>query len=85
LNRLKILLVIGVVSLIAGGFLTFSSKNRSRDNLEIAMNATNAEEAAKLISKNNRSEIGQNTLGMGLLGFGGALTLVSGIGLLKKK
>ena len=77
MNKLKILLGIGLLSLAIGGFLTFSSKNNSQDNLDIAMNATNAEEAAKLISKNNRSEVGQNTLGMALLGFGGGVTVVS--------
>ena len=76
---------IGLLSLAIGGFLTFSSKNNSQDNLDIAMNATNAEEAAKLISKNNRSEVGQNTLGMALLGFGGGVTVVSAIRLLKNR
>ena len=83
--KLKILLGIGLLSLAIGGFLTFSSKNNSQDNLDIAMNATNAEEAAKLISKNNRSEVGQNTLGMALLGFGGGVTVVSAIRLLKNR
>ena len=85
MNKLKILLGIGLLSLAIGGFLTFSSKNNSQDNLDIAMNATNAEEAAKLISKNNRSEVGQNTLGMALLGFGGGVTVVSAIRLLKNR
>ena len=83
--KLKILLGIGLLSLAIGGFLTFGSKNKSQDNLDIAMNATNAEEAAKLISKNNRSEVGQNTLGMALLGFGGGVTVVSAIRLLKNR
>ena len=85
MDKLKILLGIGILSLAIGGFLTFSSKNNSQDNLDIAMNATNAEEAAKLISKNNRSEVGQNTLGMALLGFGGGVTVVSAIRLLKNR
>ena len=85
MGRMKVILAIGVVSLIIGGFLTFTSGNKSKDNLDIALNATNAQEAAELISRNNRSEVGQNTLGMALLGFGGALTIVSGIGLLKNK
>ena len=83
--KLKILLGIGLLSLAIGGFLTFGSKNKSQDNLDIAMNATNAEEAAKLISKNNRNEVGQNTLGMALLGFGGGVTVVSAIRLLKNR
>ena len=85
MDKIKILLVIGILSLVIGGFLTFSSKNRRQDNLDIAMNATNAQEAANLISKNNRSEVGQNTLGMALLGFGGGITAVSVIRLLKNK
>ena len=85
MDKLKILLGIGLLSLAIGRFLTFSSKNNSQDNLDIAMNATNAEEAAKLISKNNRSEVGQNTLGMALLGFGGGVTVVSAIRLLKNR
>ena len=83
--KIKILLGIGILSLVIGGFLTFSSKNRSQDNLDIAMNATNAQEAAEMISKNNRSEVGQNTLGMALLGFGAGITAVSVIRLLKNK
>ncbi len=85
MGRMKVILAIGVVSLIIGGFLTFTSGNKSKDNLDIALNATNAQEAAELISRNNRSEVGQNTLGMGLLGFGAALTVVSLIGLMKNK
>ena len=85
MDKIKILLGIGILSLVIGGFLTFSSKNRSQDNLDIAMNATNAQEAAEMISKNNRSEVGQNTLGMALLGFGAGLTAVSVIRLLKNK
>ena len=85
MGKLKILLGIGILSLVIGGFLTFSSKNRSQDNLDIAMNATNAQEAAEMISKNNRSEVGQNTLGMALLGFGAGITAVSVIRLLKNK
>ena len=85
MDKLKILLGIGILSLVIGGFLTFSSKNRSQDNLDIAMNATNAQEAAEMISKNNRSEVGQNTLGMALLGFGAGITAVSVIRLLKNK
>ena len=85
MDKIKILLGIGILSLVIGGFLTFSSKNRSQDNLDIAMNATNAQEAAEIISKNNRSEVGQNTLGMALLGFGAGITAVSVIRLLKNK
>ena len=85
MGKIKILLGIGILSLLIGGFLTFSSKNRSQDNLDIAMNATNAQEAAEMISKNNRSEVGQNTLGMALLGFGAGITAVSVIRLLKNK
>ena len=85
MDKIKILLGIGILSLVIGGYLTFSSKNRSQDNLDIAMNATNAQEAAEMISKNNRSEVGQNTLGMALLGFGAGITAVSVIRLLKNK
>ena len=85
MDKIKILLGIGILSLVIGGFLTFSSKNRSQDNLDIAMNATNAQEAAEMISKNNRSEVGQDTLGMALLGFGAGITAVSVIRLLKNK
>ena len=85
MGKIKILLGIGILSLVIGGFLTFSSKNRSQDNLDIAMNATNAQEAAEMISKNNRSEVGQNTLGMALLGFGAGIIAVSVIRLLKNK
>ena len=49
MGKIKILLGIGILSLVIGGFLTFSSKNRSQDNLDIAMNATNAQEAAEMM------------------------------------
>lgn len=84
MGKIKVLLGIGIVSLIVGVFLTFNSKSKSQDNLDIALNASNAQEAAKLISRNNRNEIGQNTLGMALLGFGCAITVVSLVRLLKK-
>ena len=85
MGKIKILLGIGILSLVIGGFLTFSSMDISHDILCIAINATYAQEAAEMISKNNRSEVGQNTLGMALLGFGAGITAVSVIRLLKNK
>ena len=85
MGKIKILLGIGILSLVIGGFLTFSSKNRSQDNLDIAMNATNAQEAAEMISKNNRSEVGGHMLGMFLTGLGGALSVFSAIGIVIEK
>ena len=83
MNKIKVLLGIGIISLVIGVFLTFNSKSKSQDNLDIAVNATNAQEAAELISRNNRSEVGQNTLGMALLGFGCGVTVISAVRLVK--
>ena len=85
MNKIKVLLGIGLIALIIGGFLTFNSKSKSQDNLDIALNAANAQEAAELISKNNRSEVGQNTLGMALLGFGCGVTVISVVRLLRNR
>ena len=54
-------------------------------NLQIAQNATSAQEAAQLISRNNRSEVGGHMLGMFLIGLGAALSGASVIGMIAEK
>lgn len=70
-----ILAVLGIILLAIGLFIVFTNKNSNTANIDIAMNATNAAEAARLISQNNRSEVGSHMLGMFLIGIGGALTV----------
>lgn len=81
-----ILLIVGVVCLIIGGYLYSRSNNNSVNdrNLEIAKNATSAEDAARQISANNRGEVDGNELAMGLLGFGAVLTLGGIFGMAKR-
>ncbi|MCJ8155498.1 hypothetical protein MKJ01_17200 [Chryseobacterium sp. SSA4.19] len=86
-NKSQVLLIIGIIALAIGGYLYFQGDGDSvnQKNIEIATTATSAEEAAKQISANNRSEIGGSSAALFLLGLGGVLTLVSVINLVKKK
>lgn len=85
-NKSLILLIVGVVALVIGGYLYFQIDGDAvnQKNIEILSNATNAEDAARLISANNRSEVDGNSIALFLLGLGGAMTLLSLVGLLKK-
>lgn len=85
-NKSKIVLIIGVISLLIGGYLYFQVDGDAvnQKNIEILSNATNAEDAARLIAANNRSEVGGNSIALFLLGLGGAMTLVSLVGMFKK-
>ena len=85
MKKEKILLVVGIIFLAAGLFLIFTEKKVSGNNLEIARNATDAYEAARMISQNNRSEVGMHLVGMFCTGFGLVLTAVGGFTFLKKK
>ena len=58
---------------------------KNENNLQIAQNATSAQEAAQLISRNNRSEVGGHMLGMFLIGLGAALSGASVIGMIAEK
>ena len=62
------------------GLIKMTFPDTHQDTVVFGANAM-----TKLISKNNRSEVGQNTIGMALLGFGGGITVVSVIRLLKNK
>ena len=86
-NKSQLLLIIGIIALVIGGYLYFQvdSDAVNQKNMEIATTATSAEEAAKQISDNNRSEVGGNSVALFLLGLGGVLTLVSIINMVKKK
>ncbi|KFF03870.1 hypothetical protein [Chryseobacterium luteum] len=86
-NKSQVLLIIGIIALVIGGYLYFQADGDAvnQKNIEIATTATSAEEAAKQISANNRSEVGGNSLALFLLGLGGAITLVSIISMVKKK
>ena len=87
MKKFKMLFVVGLVSLAVGLFIIFTNKDQNANNLNIAQNVTSAEEAARLISQNNRSEVGGHMLGMFLTGLGGALSVFSAIGIVidKKK
>lgn len=85
-NKSKVVLIIGIIALIIGGYLYFQVDDDAvnQKNIEILSTATNAEDAARLISANNRNEVGGNSLSLFLLGLGGAMTLVSLVRLFKK-
>lgn len=85
MKKLKILLIVGIISLVVGLFIVMTNKNQNENNLRIAQNAASAEEAAQLISRNNRGEIGGHMLGMFLTGLGAALTGGSAIKLIIEK
>lgn len=82
-----ILLIVGIVCLVIGGYLYMKNNDGSVDqnNIEIQRTATSAEDAARQISANNNSEIGGNSGAMFLLGLGGVLTIASIIGMTKKE
>lgn len=86
-NKSVVLLIIGIIALVIGGYLYFQVDGEAvnRENIEIATSATSAEEAAKQISANNQSEVGGNSIAFFLLGMGGVLTLVSIINMVKRK
>lgn len=85
-KKSKYSLVIGLVVLIIGTYLYFQVDGQAtnRQNTEIAMTATNAEDAAKQIAANNSTEVGDHSFAMFLLGLGGALTLLSLFRLMRK-
>lgn len=85
MKKFKMLFVVGLVSLAVGLFIIFTNKDQNANNLNIAQNVTSAEEAARLISQNNRSEVGGHMLGMFLTGLGGALAGFSAIGIVIEK
>lgn len=85
MKKSKVMFIVGLISLILGLFLVFGNKDRNKDNMDIALNVTSAEEAARLISQNNRSELGNHMFGMFFTGLGLVLTVGSGIGIIKNK
>lgn len=86
-NKSQVLLIIGIIALAIGSYLYFQADGDAvnQKNTEIATTSTSAEEAAKQISANNRSEIGGNSAALFLLGLGGVLTLASIVSMVKKK
>ncbi len=85
MKKFKILFAVGIISLAVGQFTIFTNKDQNDNNLNIAQNVTSAEEAARLISQNNRNEVGGHMLGMFLTGLGGALSVFSAIGIVIEK
>lgn len=79
-NKFKKLTIIGIILLIIGVLLFLLVKDPSANNLEIARNAKSAQEAALVISKNNRSNLFVHMIRMFLLGLGSALTIFGLIG-----
>ena len=55
MKKFKILFAVGMISLAVGLFTIFTNKDQNDNNLNIAQNVTSAEEAARLISQNNRN------------------------------
>ena len=85
MKKFKRFLIVGIISLAVGLFIVMTNKDQNENNLQIAQNATSAQEAAQLISRNNRSEVGGHMLGMFLIGLGAALTGASVIWMIAKK
>jgi len=85
-NKSQLLLIIGIISLVIGGYLYFQADGDAinEKNVQISETATSAEEAAREISANNRKEVGGNSIAMFLMGLGGATVLVSIINMVKK-
>ena len=85
MKKFKRFLIVGIISLAEGLFIVMTNKDQNENNLQIAQNATSAQEAAQLISRNNRSEVGGHMLGMFLIGLGAALSGASVIGMIAEK
>lgn len=71
-NKSQLLLIVGIIALVIGGYLYFQVDGEAvnQKNIEIATTATSAEEAAKQISANNRSEVGGNSIALFFIRFG---------------
>ena len=85
MKKFKRFLIVGIISLAVGLFIVMTNKDQNENNLQIAQNATSAQEAAQLISRNNRSEVGGHMLGMFLIGLRAALSGESVIGMIAEK
>ena len=85
MKKFKRFLIVGIISLAVGLFIVMTNKDQNENNLQIAQNATSAQEAAQLISRNNRNELGGHMLGMFLIGLGAALSGASVIGMIAEK
>lgn len=83
MKKEQILLIVGAILLVIG--VVLSMTNGGADNVTIAQQATNAQEAALAISANNQKEIIMNAISMFLIGFGGVLMAVPALKFLKKK
>lgn len=86
-SKLRTFLFVGLIAFGAGVYLYLSNKSAEIDqqNIEIVTNATNAEDAARQISENNRKDVGGNSIAMFLLGLGGAMVIFSGFSLMRRK
>ena len=85
MNKEKKIFIIGIVLLALGLGLKFGMPDTSAENLAIAQQAQNAQDAARAIASNNQSDILFSTLGMFLLGLGGVLTVVGGLKLVSAR
>jgi len=85
MERIKTLLLIGVILLVVGlGLLTFYPDSNA-ENVKIAQNATNAYDAARQISSNNQSDMLVHFVSMFCIGLGGTITVLSVLQLNKLK
>lgn len=69
------LLPMGIIALIIAVIILLIIPDPSANNVEIARHATNAQQAAQAISKNNQTSILIHTIGMFCLGLGIASTV----------
>ena len=81
----KNIFLMGLLLLIVGLLLQFALPDSNADNLAIAKQAQNAQEAAAAIAHNNQGDVLTSSIAMFLLGLGGVLTVVGGLKLLTSK
>lgn len=85
MEKTKNLFLTGIIVLIIGlGLFTFYPDS-SEENMQIALKATNAHDAARQIASNNQMEVFVNMASMFFIGLGGTITVLAGIQLNKQK
>lgn len=85
MDKIQSRMLVGVIFLTLGLGLSVFYTDSNEENMNIALNATNAYDAARQISANNQMEIIINMISMFCIGIGGVLTVVSFFQLKKNK
>lgn len=74
-KKKMIVILVGIVCFGIGLTMLKISPDPMEENLEIARQATNAQEAAAAIAANNQKDVFSSTLAYLFVGFGAAMTL----------